>query len=123
MDGAVERGGRRRIGLRNVAALQPGMTLWDAAVIGFGARRRRGPQVSYIRVYRTADGRQRLITIGFHGSPWTPEAARQEALHLLGEVARGGDPLVDRRIRRTATTMVMRDLCARYLDDVEAGRL
>ena len=47
-------------------------------------------------VYRTATGRQRLITIGRHGSPWAPDTARQEALRLLGEVARGGDPMAGR---------------------------
>jgi integrase len=123
MDGSIERDGRQRIGLRNVGALRPGVTLWDATVIGFGARRRRGTRVSYIVVYRTLDGRQRLITIGFHGSPWTPDAARQEALRLLGEVARGGDPMADRRSRRTFATLTMADLCDRYLDDIKAGRL
>jgi integrase len=123
MDGSVERGSGRRIGLRNVAGLQPGETIWDTAVIGFGARRRRGTHVSYIVVYRTAEGRQRLITIGFHGSPWTPDSARAEALRLLGEVVRGGDPLSDRRSRRTATSMTMSDLCTRYIADIEAGQL
>lgn len=102
MDGGVDRGGRRRrIGLRDVDALLPGATIWDAAVVGFGARRRGGTKISYVLAYRTAAGRQRLITIGRHGSPWTPDAARREALRLLGEVARGGDPMADRRARRS----------------------
>ena len=95
--------------MRDAGALQPRTTVWDAAVVGFGARRQRGTKVSYFVVYRTAEGRQRLITIGRHGSPWTPDTARQEALRLLAEVARGGDP--------------MADLCDRYLADVEAARL
>jgi hypothetical protein len=32
--------------------------------------------------------RQRWLTIGRHGAPWTPETARKEALRLLGEVWR-----------------------------------
>lgn len=123
MDGSVERSIGQRIGVRNVATLRPGSTIWDTALIGFGARRRQGAQVSYIVVYRTAEGRQRLITVGRHGSPWTPEAARVEALRLLGEVARGGDPMADRRSRKASTLMTMSELCGRYLADIEAGRL
>jgi integrase len=109
--------------VRDVGALQPRTTVWDAAVVGFGARRQRGAKVSYFVVYRTAEGRQRLITIGRHGSPWTPDTARQEALRLLGEVARGGDPMADRHARRSAAAMPMADLCDRYLADAAAGRL
>jgi hypothetical protein len=109
--------------LRDVGALPPGGILWDATVVGFGIRRQRGPRVSYILVYRTADGRQRLITLGRHGSPWTPETARQEAVRLLGDVARGGDPMADRRSRRGSSNVTIADFCARYLDDIEAGRL
>ena len=34
---------RKTIGLADVRALQPGQTIWDARVIGFGARRQKGP--------------------------------------------------------------------------------
>ena len=34
-------GERKRVGLREVRALQPGGIAWDAAVPGFGARRQR----------------------------------------------------------------------------------
>ncbi|MDH2348140.1 Arm DNA-binding domain-containing protein [Bradyrhizobium sp. SSUT77] len=36
-------------------------------------------------------GRQRFVTIGPHGVPWTPELARKEAKRLLGLVANGKD--------------------------------
>jgi integrase len=36
--------------------------------------------------------RQRFLTIGRHGAPWTPETARKEARRLLGEIAAGRDP-------------------------------
>ena len=68
--------GRRRIGLREVRALAAGETIWDSAVIGFGARRQKGEAISYFVKYRTREGRQRWETIGRHGSPWTPETAR-----------------------------------------------
>ena len=35
--------------------------------------------ISYIVVYRTREGRQRTYTIGKHGSPWSPNTARQAA--------------------------------------------
>src|ERR1700722_13312835 len=44
----------------------------------------------------TRDGRQRTYTIGRHDSSWMPETARQEARRILGEVARGADPMADK---------------------------
>jgi integrase len=82
------------ISIRTVEALAPGATLWDAghrsAVRGFGVRRQ-SDGASYVIKYRTA-GRQRFVTIGPHGAPWTPELARREAKRLLGLVAGGKDP-------------------------------
>jgi integrase len=67
--------------------------LWDGgharAVNGFGARRQTDGVFYYLR-YRLA-GRQRMKSIGRHGSPWTPETARKEALRLLGLVVAGTD--------------------------------
>jgi len=68
-----------------VEKLQPGDLVWDAdhreVVKGFGARRQRR-DVFYLLRYRI-NGRQRFITIGRHGSPWTPDTARSEAKRLL----------------------------------------
>ena len=61
-------GERERIGLPEVRALPPGQIVWDAAVPGFGARRRTGDAVAYVPLYRTAEGRQRWYTIGRHGA-------------------------------------------------------
>lgn len=112
---------RRRIGLRDVRALGPNQTVWDAAVTGFGARRQRGEAVAYVLQFRTAEGRLRWHTIGRHGSPWTPDAARDEARRLLGEVAKGADPAADKRAKREAATVA--ELCDLYLADAKAGRL
>ncbi len=124
MDGEFggDRRGRRRIGLREVRALGLGETLWDGSVMGFGIRRQTGDAVTYILQYRH-DGRRRMVTIGRHGSPWTPDTARDEALRLLGEVVRGGDPAADKKARRTALENTISDLCDRYVEEVEAGRL
>jgi hypothetical protein len=70
---------KRRIGLREIAGLEAGTTVWDTDVAGFGARRQKSSSVSYIVFYRTAEGRQRVFTLGRHGSPWTrrqPEKRR-----------------------------------------------
>src|SRR6516162_2912525 len=112
---------RARIGLRQVRALQPGQTLWDSSLPGFGARRQQGEAIVYVLKYRTAGGRQRWFTIGQHGAPWTPESARRQAMQLLGDVARGGDPATEKRAARKAQTIS--ELCDLYLADAEVGRL
>ena len=112
---------RSRIGLRDLRSVQPGQKIWDGAVSGFGARRQDGQVISYIVVYRTREGRQRTYTIGKHGSPWSPDTARQEARRVLGEVAKGADPVADKIAGRTMITVT--ELCRQYLNDVEAGRV
>ena len=110
----------RRINRRTIAALQPGQVLWDGDVSGFGARRQRNA-ISYVLIYRTAEGRQRWHTIGRHGSPWTPDEARKEAKRLLGSVAGGLDPAALKRAKRSANSVS--ELCDLYLADAEAGRV
>lgn len=84
----------KSITIKMVLALEPGQTIWDGghneAVKGFGVRRQRETPV-YVLKYR-AFGRQRFVTIGRHGAPWTPDTARREAKRLLGLVAAGDDP-------------------------------
>jgi hypothetical protein len=64
----------------------------------------------YILKYRF-ENRLRWFRIGRHGSPWTPESARREALRLLGDVAKGIDP-ADERVssRHTLTFTALCDL-------------
>lgn len=111
----------KRIGLKNIRSLEPEKTIWDSAVMGFGARRQKSNSISYVLIYRTREGRQRWHTIGRHGSPWTPEMAREEARRLLGEVAKGADPAATKQSKRKATTVS--ELCDLYLSDAQAGRL
>lgn len=80
----------QRLSKRTVDALKPGGLVWDADVTGFAVRCQQKAKV-YVLKYRIA-GRQRWYTIGKHGSPWTPEMARNEAKRLLGLVADGKDP-------------------------------
>jgi integrase len=112
---------RRRIGLRQVRALQSGQIVWDESLPGFGARRQKGEAIAYFLFYRTKEGRQRWFTIGKHGAPWTPETAREEATKLLGEVAQKADPAAEKKAKRNAKTIA--ELCDSYLADANAGRL
>src|SRR5271154_1829568 len=114
-------GERQRIGLREVRKLGPGQILWDSAVPAFGARRQKGEAVNYVLFYRTSEGRQRWVTIGRHGAPWTPDTAREEAKRLLGVVVTGGDPAAAKSAKRGAATVA--DLCEQYFADADAGRL
>ena len=102
---------------RNVDSLRPAanrFTTWDTDVSGFGVRLTpRGERV-YVLKYRL-DGQQRWFTIGRHGSPWTPDGARKEAIRLLGEVARGVDPAEKRNAARTAVSFG--ELCDDYLTE------
>jgi integrase len=110
-----------RIGLRDVKALPSGSEIRDTEVKGFTARRQKGTQVTYCLYYRTKDGRQRRYTIGIHGSPFTPEMARDKARALLVEVKEGADPAAEKKEARDAATVA--ELCDDYLSDLEAGRI
>jgi integrase len=90
--------------------------LWDDEVKGFGLRVSPGGSKSYVLNYRAGRGRsapQHRITIGKHGSPWTPELARREALRLLGTIAAGENPAAARWAE--ARTMTLATLCDLYL--------
>ena len=112
---------QRRIGLKDIRALKPGEIIWDGDVGGFHARRQKSKTVSYVVVYRTAEGRQRWQTIGRHGSPWTPDMARDAAKRILGHVVEGADPAAEKRSKRNAASVS--ELCDHYIADAEAGRL
>lgn len=86
----------RQITLKAIADLGPGQTIWDSQVKGFGVRRQRRAAV-YVLKYRDENSRQRFVTIGRHGAPWTPETARTEARQYLARQADSGrhpDPSV-----------------------------
>ena len=107
--------------IRAVQALKPGDTIWDAdhreAVRGFGVRRQRD-QATYVLKYRQF-GRQRFVTIGPHGAPWTPELARKEAKRLLGLVAMGKDPADEKAKARLQAADTLRNIADQYLRDAK----
>jgi Phage integrase family/Arm DNA-binding domain len=115
---------RAKITKRSVDALRPTeegreAVLWDAELKGFGVRVQRGSVKSYILHYRMGAGRGaslRKLTIGKHGSPWTPEMARAEAKRLLAIVAQGKDPAATKR-----ESLTVGQLCDRYLEAARSG--
>jgi len=110
---------RKRIGLREIKQLEPGQSVWDTVVPGFHARRRTTEAIFFCLHYRL-EGRQRWLTIGQFGAPWTPDSARREAQRLLGTIVEGADPVAIKRSKRQAATVA--ELCDLYIADVEAGR-
>lgn len=94
---------RQRITKAVVDRLQLDHTIRDTELRGFGVRRQQG-QASYF-LQKRVNGRVRWITIGIHGSPWTPESARKEAHRLLGRVADGQDPQTERQQDRAKPTV------------------
>lgn len=107
---------RVKITLRLIAGLKAtskDLFVWDSEVIGFGLRVRPSGHKTYILQYRH-HGRARRYTIGAHGSPWTAETARAEALRLLGEVANQIDVQDEKAERRRDLTVA--ELCDLYLE-------
>lgn len=107
----------------DVDKLPPNSIVWDAgkgAVAGFGVRRQRRFPIFVVKY--SIGGRQRWHTIGRNGAPWTVDQARLEAKRILGRIAAGEDPAIDRQTARAAITpMVMSDLCDRYLSAASSG--
>ena len=92
------------------------LIFWDAAVAGFGLKVSAAGAKTYVVQYRTSGGRSgttRRVTVGKHGSPWTADAARNEAKRILGQVAQGEDPVLARRDRKA--TLTVAELCDKYL--------
>lgn len=80
----------RNITQAALASMKPGQTVRDGQVKGFGARRQ-ADSISFFLVTRI-DQKQRWITIGRYGSPWTVDQARKQARQWLVDIERGGDP-------------------------------
>ena len=96
-----------KITKRIVDAAAPGerdLFLWDAEVKGFGLKVTPAGSKVYMLQYRMGgrDTPTRRYTIGKHGSPWTPDEARDEAKRLLREVVAGRDPGIMKREGLTA---------------------
>ncbi|HUT49160.1 MAG TPA: tyrosine-type recombinase/integrase [Alphaproteobacteria bacterium] len=109
-----------RISNRSASALKAGLKdayLWDGELAGFGLKVTPAGRSVYLVQYRLGGraGRTRRVTIGRHGSPWTPDKARMEAKRLLGEVAAGRDPAEART--RAQRDLTVKELCDLYLSE------
>lgn len=113
---------REKLTKRNIDGLIPGdkrYTAFDTDIAGFALRVSPDGAKSYAVKYRAA-GAQRWLTIGRHGSPWTPESARKEALRILSEAAQGRDPAAKKAADRRALTFA--ELCDLYLAEGTAHK-
>jgi integrase len=111
---------RLRIGLREIAAMQPHTILWDLETRGFCARRQFSDVITYSVYFRTRDGQQRFYKIGRHGV-FTPTQARDEAKQVLRNVAVGKDPGAELKALRSAPTVEW--LCDEYVSDMQSGKV
>jgi integrase len=93
----------KRITAAIIERMEPGETIWDTEVRGFGLRYR-ARDLTYL-VKTRIKGKQRILTIGRHGrGAWGAETARREAIRLLGLIRDGKDPASERAAEKTAPT-------------------
>jgi len=103
-----------RLTKRRIDAMQAGETHWDSDVRGFCCRARTKRKIFYLKM--RSKGRQRWLTIGEYGAPWTVETARREAQRLLGEVLNGAD-VETLRHGGNAGDPIVEDLSARFIEE------
>lgn len=70
---------------------------WDTQLPRFGVRVGSGGTKTFL-VEKRVNGRTKRMTIGRYGE-LTVEQARKEAMKLLGEVAKGNDPIAQRKAK------------------------
>ncbi|WP_072387035.1 site-specific integrase [Hyphomicrobium sp. CS1BSMeth3] len=106
---------RKRITNTVVDGLTAGSQVFDPFLKGFGVRKQsKSATPTYFVLTRIA-GRLRRMTIGKHGSPWTPSTARERANHLLQSVQTGNNPILEREAAR-AKLMTFQELSVQFLE-------
>lgn len=78
---------RAHINKTVVERLQPGDTVFDTSLKGFGVRRQKTSASYFLKT--SIRGRQKFFTIGRHGLPWTPDTARRQAMALKADPEKG----------------------------------
>jgi integrase len=100
--------------------------LWDTDPRGFGVRiKTTGVATFFVQYTRPATGRKTRYTLGQYGR-LTLDEARKEARKVLGSVAKGEDPALERQVRQVQVKLTARtvaELCDLYLKDAHAGRV
>lgn len=108
-----------RITKKLVDQVQPAdreIMVFDSVLKGFVLRISPGGTKTYAVRYRMG-GRGsalRTVTIGRHGSPWTPDQARTEAERLLATARTGTDPAEERKAK-LAKAFTVAELADRYV--------
>ena len=103
-----------RVSKSAVDNLKLGETIRDTDLAGFGARRQKSRAVTYF-LQKRIGARIRWMTIGRHGSPWTPESARREAYRLLGQIAGGDEPTLRRE--DLASKPTLKEVATRFMEE------
>lgn len=93
--------------------------VWDTDLKGFFLRVYPSGRRVYAVKFRVGS-LQRIYTIGVHGSPYTPEMARDAADAALRRVVAGEDPATEKKEAREALTVSA--LIGRYLEDGPATK-
>lgn len=116
-----------KITKRTVDAIKPGdrdALVWDTELKGFGLKVTPTGSKVYLIQYRLG-GRKahtQRCTIGKHGSPWTPDKAREQAEALLGQVANKLDPAKQKKAavaahQADAEAPTFAEFAARYIEE------
>lgn len=108
---------KTKINAAVVQGLQPSSRpyeVFDRDLKGFIVRVQPSGSISYLCAYRTKIGQRRRYTIGKAGVI-SPAQARDEAKKILGDVARGHDPVAELEARRV---QAKQHTLGTFLDDV-----
>ncbi|HBO42800.1 MAG TPA: integrase [Planctomycetaceae bacterium] len=94
--------------------------VYDIEIKGFGLLVTPSGHKSYFVEYRPKGrGRnapKRRYTIGTHGSPWTPEMARKDALRVLEDVSHDKDPAAGRALAKQVPWTTFKDVTLEYVE-------
>jgi integrase len=100
---------------------KPREVYWDATLPGFGLMVTAKGSRSFVLQYRNAEGFSRRMTI--NGGK-TLGQARRDAKAKIGDIAKGGDPMADKRKQRDARADTLRRIVEdEYLVDDDVKKL